>query len=335
MLLRPRLTAGPDGVVVVAGRDVVRLPWRDIRRCEPGADGLTIICADGRRVVSRFPQQRQAAASTPTEADRAAAYLAQRAAWERKPKGPAPRYGHRPRADRRRSVADRVRVGIIILPDQRWSVAARRWRLAEEYGFDHAWTYDHLGWRDLVDGPWFDAVPTLTAAAARDQHGSGSARWSPRRTSATRCTFAREVTALDDISAGRLMLGIGAGAVGPAFDTEVLGRPELSPPGPRADRYAEFVELLDLLLRGGPASPVARASTTTRSTPAARPGACRAPGALRRGRQRAAVACAWPPGSARAGSPPAATCRRARTAGGGWSPSSVRQLRRRAGRGRP
>jgi hypothetical protein len=37
-----------------------------------------------------------------------------------------------------------VRVGIIILADERWSVAARRWRLAEEYGFDHAWTDGHL-----------------------------------------------------------------------------------------------------------------------------------------------------------------------------------------------
>jgi len=58
-----------------------------------------------------------------------------------------------------------VRVGIVILPEDRWWAAEPKWRAAEEYGFDHAWTYDHLGWRDLVDGPWFDAVATLTAAA--------------------------------------------------------------------------------------------------------------------------------------------------------------------------
>jgi hypothetical protein len=102
MLIRPRLTAGPDGVTVVAGRDVVRLPWAQIRRCEPGTDGLTIICADGRRVLSRFPQQRQAASDSPTEADLTAAYLAQRAAWERKPKGAAPRYEPPPPAPPRR-----------------------------------------------------------------------------------------------------------------------------------------------------------------------------------------------------------------------------------------
>ena len=58
-----------------------------------------------------------------------------------------------------------LRVGLVILPEHRWVEAAPRWRAAEEYGFDHVWTYDHLGWRSLVDGPWFDAVATLTAAA--------------------------------------------------------------------------------------------------------------------------------------------------------------------------
>ena len=140
-----------------------------------------------------------------------------------------------------------MRVGIIILPDQRWATAERRWRLAEEYGFDHAWTYDHLGWRNLVDGPWFDAVPTLTAAAlVTSRIGLGTLVASPHVRHPV--TFAREVTALDDVSAGRLLLGIGAGAVGPAFDALVLGRPELSPRA-RTDRYAEFLEVLDRLLR--------------------------------------------------------------------------------------
>ena len=58
-----------------------------------------------------------------------------------------------------------MRAGVVILQDQRWATAQRRWRRAEEYGFDHAWTYDHIGWRDLVDGPWFDGLMTLTAAA--------------------------------------------------------------------------------------------------------------------------------------------------------------------------
>ena len=140
-----------------------------------------------------------------------------------------------------------VRIGIVILPDQRWQDAARRWRQAEEYGFDHAWTYDHLGWRSLVDGPWFDAVPTLTAAAlvtSRIRLGTLVASPNFRHP----VSFARQLTALDDISGGRLTLGLGAGAAGGSFDNMVLGDPELTA-RQRVDRFAEFAELLDLLLR--------------------------------------------------------------------------------------
>ena len=141
-----------------------------------------------------------------------------------------------------------MRIGIVILPDQRWATARRRWLLAEQYGFDHAWTYDHLGWRDLADGPWFDAVPTLTAAAtvtSRIRLGTFVA--SPNFRHPVHLT--REVTALDDISQGRLLLGLGAGGGG--FDAAVLGTPEPTP-RQRVDRFAEFLALLDELLRGDP-----------------------------------------------------------------------------------
>jgi alkanesulfonate monooxygenase SsuD/methylene tetrahydromethanopterin reductase-like flavin-dependent oxidoreductase (luciferase family) len=140
-----------------------------------------------------------------------------------------------------------VRFGVVILADQRWEQAARRWRLAEDYGFAHAWTYDHLGWRDLVDGPWFDAVPTLTAATSvtsRIELGTLVASPNFRHP----VSFARQLTALDDISGGRFVLGLGAGAGPPGFDAAVLGNPPLST-RELVDRFAEFTELLDLLLR--------------------------------------------------------------------------------------
>jgi alkanesulfonate monooxygenase SsuD/methylene tetrahydromethanopterin reductase-like flavin-dependent oxidoreductase (luciferase family) len=140
-----------------------------------------------------------------------------------------------------------VRFGIIILADQPWQDSVRRWRLAEEYGFDHAWTYDHLGWRTLVDGPWFDAVPTLTAAAlATSRIRLGTLVASPNFRHPV--SFARQLTALDDISGGRLLLGLGAGAGGDSFDARVLGEPALSP-RERVDRLGEFASLLDLILR--------------------------------------------------------------------------------------
>jgi hypothetical protein len=84
-VLRPRLSAGPDGVEVVGtSREPVRLAWRDIRRCEVVADGLKIVGSNGREVVSRFPAR--------PEAESVAAYLGQRAAWTRRPSGAPPRY---------------------------------------------------------------------------------------------------------------------------------------------------------------------------------------------------------------------------------------------------
>ena len=139
-----------------------------------------------------------------------------------------------------------MRVGVVILPDQRWADGGRRWRLAEEYGFAHAWTYDHIGWRSLVDGPWFDAAVTLAAAAGvTSRLRLGTMVASPHFRHPV--PFARVVTALDDLTGGRLTVGVGAGTKH-GFDTAVLGQPPLSP-RERADRFAEFVQLLDALLR--------------------------------------------------------------------------------------
>ncbi|WNV91577.1 LLM class flavin-dependent oxidoreductase [Umezawaea sp. Da 62-37] len=136
-----------------------------------------------------------------------------------------------------------MRTGIVILPEHRWWVAEPKWRAAEEFGFHHAWTYDHLGWRTLVDGPWFGAVPTLTAAAmvtSRIRLGTLVATPNFRHP----VPFARELMTLDDVSDGRMVLGVGAGAQG-GYDTQVSGGGDVRG---RAARFAEFVELLDLLL---------------------------------------------------------------------------------------
>jgi alkanesulfonate monooxygenase SsuD/methylene tetrahydromethanopterin reductase-like flavin-dependent oxidoreductase (luciferase family) len=138
-----------------------------------------------------------------------------------------------------------MRVGIVILPEYRWPEAAPRWRAAETYGFAHAWTYDHLGWRSLVGGPWFDAVATLTAAATvTERIRLGTFVASPNFRHPV--SFARCLLSLDDVSGGRFTLGVGAGGLGD-YDNVVLGGAEL-PPRARVDRFAEFVELTDALL---------------------------------------------------------------------------------------
>lgn len=98
-----------------------------------------------------------------------------------------------------------------------------------------------------MNGPWFDAIPTLTAAATVTLRiALGILVASPNFRHPV--SFARQLTAVDDICGGRLVLGLGAGVGAPAYDALVLGAPPLTG-RQRADRFGEFAELLDLLLR--------------------------------------------------------------------------------------
>jgi len=138
-----------------------------------------------------------------------------------------------------------LRLGVVILPELPWSTARDVWRRADALGFDHAWTYDHLAWRSLRDSPWFGAIPTLTAAATvteRIRLGTLVASVNFRHP----VPFARELITLDDVSGGRFTLGIGAGGTG--WDATMLGQAPWSR-RERSDRFAEFVVLLDQLLR--------------------------------------------------------------------------------------
>jgi alkanesulfonate monooxygenase SsuD/methylene tetrahydromethanopterin reductase-like flavin-dependent oxidoreductase (luciferase family) len=138
-----------------------------------------------------------------------------------------------------------VRLGVVILPAERWSEQRHAWRRAEEIGFDHAWTYDHLSWRTFHDAAWFGAVPTLTAAAlATSRIRIGPLVASPNFRHPV--PFAKELITLDDISGGRVTLGLGAGGVG--WDATALGQEPWSA-RERTERFAEFVELTDRLLR--------------------------------------------------------------------------------------
>ncbi|MCX4994711.1 LLM class flavin-dependent oxidoreductase [Streptomyces longwoodensis] len=138
-----------------------------------------------------------------------------------------------------------LRLSTVILPYRRWNDGGRSsWTRAEQLGFHTAYTYDHLSWRTFRDGPWFGAVPTLTAAASvTDRIRLGTLVTSPNFRHPV--TLAKELISLDDISGGRVTLGIGAGGTG--FDATALGQEPWSP-RERADRFAEFVPLLDRLL---------------------------------------------------------------------------------------
>jgi alkanesulfonate monooxygenase SsuD/methylene tetrahydromethanopterin reductase-like flavin-dependent oxidoreductase (luciferase family) len=135
-------------------------------------------------------------------------------------------------------------LGVVILPEYRWHEAAALWRQAEELGFEHAWTYDHLAWRTLRDSTWFDAMATLTAAATvTTRLRLGPLVASPNFRHPV--PFAKELMSLDDVSRGRVILGVGSGGTG--WDATTLQ----SIPWPareRTERFENFVALLDRLL---------------------------------------------------------------------------------------
>lgn len=140
-----------------------------------------------------------------------------------------------------------MRFGIVLLTDQPWSEAAPRWRAAEELGFDHAWTYDHLVWGGLPDSPWRGALPTLAAAAAVTRTiGLGTLVSAPNLHHPYR--LFRDAQAVDDVSGGRLQLGLGTGG---DRDSRVLAAPGATDltVGERVARFFEFVDVLDRLRR--------------------------------------------------------------------------------------
>ena len=138
-----------------------------------------------------------------------------------------------------------MRLSTLILPVYSWSDGRAVWERAEQLGFHGAYTYDHLSWRTFRDRPWFGTVATLAAAAtATETIRLGTMVTNPNFRHPV--TLAKDLMTLDDISGGRVTLGIGAGASG--FDATVLGNAPWSP-RERSDRFGEFLHLLSMLLQ--------------------------------------------------------------------------------------
>jgi alkanesulfonate monooxygenase SsuD/methylene tetrahydromethanopterin reductase-like flavin-dependent oxidoreductase (luciferase family) len=164
-----------------------------------------------------------------------------------------------------------MRVGLVILPSDRWKEARRQWEWADDVGFTTAWTYDHIRWGGMPDGPWHAAVPVLAAAAgATHRIRLGTLVATPNFRHPV--TLARDALGLDDISDGRFDLGVGPGTAGP--DATALGQEPWSVTE-RMERFAEFLQILRPILDGAPDTRTTisgrhYASTDAPSTPGAR-----------------------------------------------------------------
>ena len=143
-----------------------------------------------------------------------------------------------------------MRVGLVILPTDRWRDARHQWEWADRSGFCTAWTYDHIRWGGMPDGPWHAAIPVLAAAATvttRARLGTLVATPNFRHP----VTLARDALALDDISGGRFDLGVGPGSEG--YDASALGQEPWSA-SHRLERFAQFLEVLAPIIEGDAAA---------------------------------------------------------------------------------
>ncbi len=133
----------------------------------------------------------------------------------------------------------------VVLPDRHpVSTFLDDVRAAEAAAAGTVWTYDHLRWPLLADNPWYGAVPLLAAAAGvTDRARLGTLIASPNFRHPV--PFAKELMTLDQLTGGRLELGVGVGTEG--LDAHVLG--ETLSRAERTDRFAEWLSLLDTLLR--------------------------------------------------------------------------------------
>ena len=143
-----------------------------------------------------------------------------------------------------------MRIGVLILPTGSWPAQRRRWAWIEEHGAAHGWTFDHLVWRRASGQPWFGAVPVLTVAAlATNRITLGPLVSSPNFRLPV--PFAKELLTVDDMSGGRLIVGVGAGAAG--FDAQPVGYQRQAS---QFERFSNFTAELHKLLGASSGSPL-------------------------------------------------------------------------------
>ena len=128
----------------------------------------------------------------------------------------------------------------------RWGDLLAMARRAEEVGFDSVWVEDHLLFRlndTPTEGPWecWTLLSALAASTSRVEIGPLVACTSFRNPA----LLAKMADTLDEISGGRLILGLGAGWHEPEY--QAFGYPF----DHRVSRFEEALQIIHGLLRTG------------------------------------------------------------------------------------
>ncbi len=140
-----------------------------------------------------------------------------------------------------------LRVGVVVVQNLPWAQWRERVLDVEQLGYDGVHVWDHLVHRtQRRDDPLFDGMTALASAAeftSRIRLGTMVAAPIFRHPS----VLANQAMTLDQISGGRLELGIGAG--GAELDHQVLGIEPWSA-AERVERFRDTVAIVDAVLRG-------------------------------------------------------------------------------------
>ena len=147
-----------------------------------------------------------------------------------------------------------MKVGLFVFTaDDRYDYSVRRYdtireiaRQSETDGFDSVWLADHLLYRNAGEptrGVWecWTILPALAEATTRLELGTLVTCNSIRNPA----VLAKMATAVDEVSHGRLILGVGAGWNEPEY--EAFGLPF----DHRVDRFEEALQIIRPLLRDG------------------------------------------------------------------------------------
>lgn len=122
----------------------------------------------------------------------------------------------------------------------------KRWKYCEEVGFDSVWIADHFAhWNKGLE-PFWESWTLLSALACNTTKiriGTSVTNMSWRHPA----WLARQALTIDHISNGRLEIGLGSGRHGTS-EQKKLGTEDWLD-RERVERFQEYVEIIDLLLR--------------------------------------------------------------------------------------
>ncbi len=144
-------------------------------------------------------------------------------------------------------VSQSLRVGVVLVQNLPWPLWRQRALEVERLGYDGLYVWDHLVHRTQAPSdPLFDGLTLLAAIAAETSRVRlGTLVASP--TIRHPIVLAKQAMTVDQVSGGRLELGIGAAGV--LLDYQVLGIEPWSK-AEQVERFRETVQIVDATLRG-------------------------------------------------------------------------------------